>query len=233
MSILYLVTESSNDALFYTLCAMRFTGLALLPTQMKNRKGDGEAAVRTQIKYALRQARAAAQGDEPVFFIVAIDNDRSPHPENEARPPDGTGLERSRLSAQEQKRRARLEFINSVIASTLGANHAASRLAVAVAVPVEMIEGWIVRAQREHPPQPTPHFSSSAQLKCREYYGPSDPPSQWKDLEAEERGAMSRAEFYEKVVRDLDVDALAARSLSFRMFKEQLDAWPRSAALQS
>ena len=106
---------------------------------------------------------------------------------------------------------------------------------VALAVPVEMIESWIVRARREAEPQPTPYFSKADSDRAHLYYAPTSPPPQWKDLAAIEQercGHEDKLAFYEQVVRELDADAMAAKSLSFRMFKEWLDAWPR-AALQT
>ena len=93
-----------------------------------------------------------------------------------------------------------------------------------------MIESWIIRARRDTEPQPMPHFSRAESEGARLYYKPSAPPPQWKDLAAVERGEMDVTAFYEKVVRELAADALAARSLSFRMFKAWLDAWPRPTA---
>ena len=204
MSLLYIVSESGNDAFFYALGAARITGREFTPVPMENRKGDGVEAVKVQLKYALRQARAAARGVEPVCFLAAIDNDRSPHPENDT-------MDRARLVPQEQKRASRMEWMLATVEAVLGQNRNVWPLPVALAVPVEMIEAWIVRARREAEPQPTP---------------------QWKELAAEEEkqsGHTDRLAFYELVVRELDADALAARSLSFRMFKEWLDAWPRAA----
>ena len=62
MSLLYIVSESGNDAFFYALGAARITGREFTPVPMENRKGDGVEAVKVQLKYALRQARAAARG---------------------------------------------------------------------------------------------------------------------------------------------------------------------------
>lgn len=225
MSLLYVVSESRNDAFFYALCAARIAGCEFTPVPMENRKGDGVEAVKVQLKYALRQARAAARGAEPVCFLAAIDNDRSPHPENDP-------LDRARLVSQEQKRASRMEWMLATVEAVLGQNRNVWPLQVALAVPVEMIEAWIVRARRAAEPQPTPHFSNADSDRARRYYAPSAPPPQWKDLAAEDEkqcGNTDRLAFYEQVVRELDADALAARSLSFRMFREWLDAWPHAA----
>ena len=225
MSLLYVVSESDADAFLYALCAEKFTGCAFTLSVMKNRKGDGVDAVNRQLKYALILARAAAGGTETVCFIGAMDNDRAPHEENVA-------LVRAQLVPKEQARENRSAWMLGTVEGVLGQNRDAWPLHVALAVPVEMIEAWIVRARREAEPQPTPHFSKADSERARRYYEPSAPPPQWKDLAAEEEkqcGHTDRLAFYEQVVRELDADALAARSLSFRMFKEWLDAWPRAA----
>lgn len=233
MNLLYLVTESDYDAVFYALCAEKLTRISFEPVPLKNRKGDGVAAVKKQLRYALRGARAAAGGAEPVAFIAAIDNDRAPHPENAAPPPAGTGLDRARLNEKERERAGRLEWIEQVVVEVLSGNRNAWPLWVGLAVPVEMIESWIVRSRSEHPPQPTPHFSKADSERARIYYAPSAPPPQWKDLDAavrEQCGHADKLAFYEQVVREMDAEALAARSLSFRMFKEWLDVWPKGDA---
>ncbi|HYR57830.1 MAG TPA: hypothetical protein VEO95_04345 [Chthoniobacteraceae bacterium] len=227
MSLLYVVSESDGDAFFYALCAKKFTGCAFTLSVMKNRKGDGVDAVTRQLKSALILARAAAGGAETVCFIGAMDNDRAPHEENIA-------LVRARLVPKEQARENRIAWMLETVEGVLGQNREAWPLHVALAVPVEMIESWIVRARREAEPQPTPHFSNENSNRAGHYYAPSAPPPQWKDLAAEEQkqcGHMDRLTFYEHVVRELDAGALAGRSLSFRMFKEWLDAWPRAMAL--
>ena len=228
MSILYLVSESDNDAVFYALCAEKLTGNAYEPVPLKNRKGDGVAAVKSQLRDALVGARAAARGSEPVAFIAAMDNDRAPHVENSSPPPGGTGLNRANLIEKERIRENRLEWMTSTVEGVLGQNRNAWPMPVALAVPVEMIESWIVRACREQPPQPVPHFSRSDSLRARSYYAPSDPPPQWKDIAAEEQGDMDKRDFYARVVTELNADALAGRSISFQMFKEWLDRWPRA-----
>ena len=141
-------------------------------------------------------------------------------------------MDRARLVPQEQKRASRMEWMLATVEAVLGQNRNAWPLPVALAVPVEMIEAWIVRARREAEPQPTPHFSKADSDRARLYYAPAAPPPQWKELAAEEEKQCGHSDglaFYEQVVRELDADALAARSLSFQMFKEWLDAWPRAA----
>ena len=204
MSLLYIVSESGNDAFLYALLAERFAGRAFTPVPLENRKGDGVEAAKLHLKYALRQARAAAGGAEPVCFLAAIDNDRSPHDEKH-------GLDRTRLIAQEQRRPSRIGWLLAAVETVLGQNRAAWPMPVALAVPVEMIESWIVRARRDTEPQPMPYFSEADSDRARLYYAPTTPPPQWKDLaviEQEKCGHEDILAFYEQVVRELDADAL-------------------------
>ena len=240
MTLLYLVTESDNDAVFYTLCAAKMTGGEFEPLPLKNRKGDGISAVQRQLKYALRCARAAAGGSQPVAFIAAVDNDRAPHEEHTTSAGGdggqrriGTGLDHTKLSDCERARPNRLKWMMATVEGELGSNRSAWKMPVALAVPVEMLESWIVRALNEQPPQPMAHFSVTDSDRARKYYHPTAPPPQWKDLAAHEqskRGCADKRDFYCEVVKSLDAQALASRSLSFRMFKEWLDGWTVSAA---
>jgi len=223
MSLLYLAAESEVDEDFYASCATRLTGRIFNKIRLRNRKGDGVHAVQRQMKNAVVMARAAARGPEPVFFLAAIDNDRAPHAENAA-------LNRALLIPEEQARPARAAWMLAVVEAVLTANRATWPCHVALAEPVEMMESWIVRARREVEPQPTPYFSKADSDRARLYYHPVAPPPQWKDLaalEQEQCGHADKLGFYEQVVREMDAEVLAVRSLSFRMFKEWLDAWPK------
>ena len=226
MSLLYLVTESDRDASFYQKCASRLTGRSFADVQpLRNRKGDGSAAVQRQLEYALKQARGVAAGATEVCFIAAIDNDRAPHPENDA------ALNRTLLSKRERAYTCRRDWMRQTVDSVLGANRAEWPMRVAVAVPVEMVECWIVKALgAELPGGPTPHFSKQSQGKARDYYAPVDAPAQWKDLEREARtqcGLTNDENFYEHAACEIEkgAEALAARSLSFREFLADLRSW--------
>ena len=126
MTLLYLVTESDNDAVFYTLCAKKLTGIPYDPVPLKNRKGDGVSAVKEQLHRALLAARAAAGSSQPVAFIAAIDNDRAPHDEhgaqqiaNDAGRRTATGLDRQKLIRAERDRPKRLEWMMTAIEKVL------------------------------------------------------------------------------------------------------------------
>jgi|GEM_PF-967650 len=226
MALLYLVTESERDALFYLKCAVHL-GLRDVSwsTALRNRKGDGSAAVEKQLEYALKGAMASAGGEEEVCFVAAIDNDRTPHPENEHT------LQRGKLSGNELTRPSRLDWVEAAAIRLLGQDRSTWRLLVALAVPVEMIESWTVKAlDGELAGGPMPHFSRQNQSKARNYYRPVEAPPQWKDLERMAREAVQLSDdesFYEHVVTVIAAEPtrLRDKSQSFTHFHEQLTAW--------
>ena len=225
MRVLYVVAESEYDAYFYALCAEWMTGVGYEVAHIKSRKRSGYRAVQSLMGEVLHKARGEAEGGAEVCFLGAIDNDRAPHPENAA-------MDRRRLIRKERTRASRHDWMLETVFKKLGHDRAAWPLPVALAVPVEMIEAWIVRASCEEEPQPPCYFSRAQSQRARDYYSSATPP-QWKDLadaEQERRGHSDKRDFYLHVVLNLDAVALAARSLSFRMFKEWLDAWPKGSA---
>lgn len=221
MRQLFLVAESPTDAAVFAALAMRVRGETMAPVPFRNRCGDGFDAVKRQLRYALVQARAAA-GSGDVALLAACDNDRSPHPEN------ATTLDRRRLPLDEQARGSRRDWMLTEVERVFGANRARWPLPLALAVPVEMLECWIMRSVRAEP-QPPRHFSRAESESARRFYHPSPAPPQWKDLCDEEqaaRGLPDRYALFLQVAQQLDPAALAARSRSFAEFKEWLDAWP-------
>ncbi len=231
MRLLYVVSESDADAEFYALCVAKICGWTPRLISVRNRRGRGILPAKDGLRDALKAARQAA-GSGAVAFLVAIDNDRAPHPENV-----GT-LDRQRLLPGERGRESRSEWLRRELATVLGANSATWPLPVALAVPVEMLESWLVMIFRTEPLQPARFFSRADSPGAREYYHPIPPPPQWKDLcEAEQaRLAERRPElagreaFYLHAVERLDAVALSAKSESFREFVEWLAKWPRANA---
>lgn len=226
MALLYLVTESSRDALFYRQCAKLLGRRDFSWCQDKQyRKGDGSHAVQAHLKYALRQAKAAAGGEEEVCFVAAIDNDRTPHLENQPI------LQRAKLSAKERNRPPRLPWVEGVAHEVLGPDPLKWPLLTAFAVPVEMLEAWTVKAfGLDRSGDAPPHFSRQDQQRARDYYHPIAPPPQWKDLEqlARERCQIQDSEaFYVLVVGVMasNPEDLIAKSSSFEHFYRQFVAW--------
>ena len=226
MPLLYLVTESDRDAVFYRKCAERLGRRQFTDSRaLRNRTGDGSEPVKKQLRYALQQARNSAAGGEEVCFIAAIDNDRSPHPENQR------SLQREKLSRREQDSPARLPWMEETVTAMLGRNRAVWPMRVGMAVPVEMIESWTVKALgKDRPGGPMPHFSWRDDAGARDYYHPVKAPAQWKDLEQTARDHCDKQDdsaFYEHVVATISDDpaVLRDKSPSFALFHDQLAAW--------
>lgn len=226
MSLLYLVTESDQDADFYHLCAEEFGRRQCpSPIRLRNRKADGSNAAKDQAKLALQQAVKLAGGEEEVCFVVAIDNDRSPNPENDR------SLNRAKLYDKERRSPSVLLWIEGIVAEVLGNDARTWPLRVGIAVPVEMIESWTVKALGEDRPSgPLPHFSRQDDASARRYYHPVAPPLQWKDLENLARGRCGKLDapsFYRHVVATIsnDPEAMCGKSRSFDHFHQQLAAW--------
>lgn len=226
MNVLYIAAESDLDAGFYKLCAERVTGLGFaddLVETLRVRKRSGVDAVKKFLRDQLRVAHSRAKAGEAVHFIASMDNDRAPHPENEKR------LSRSALCEEEQERQSRLEWIKQAAISVLGENAIVWPVKVAFAVPVEMIESWIIQIlDSELDEKALPHFSLADSQRARLYYNRPDPPEQCKDRVKtlhEQSGLASRDEFYLSVVLAMEPDHLASRCHSFAIFKQGLDGW--------
>ena len=142
-------------------------------------------------------------------------------------------MDRQKLNDEERNQVSRLEWLTDVYRTELESDPSARRLQTAIAVPVEMLEAWIIRALKESEPQPARYFSRSESQRARAFYHPTEPPPQWKDLAAEEQARVAvanRQSFYLHVVSTMDMDALAKRSLSFCMFRDALALWMRAAS---
>jgi hypothetical protein len=147
-------------------------------------------------------------------FVVAIDNDRAP--------PHAAHAETA-PHARECRHCQIMDAIHEGMPDgwpILGA----------VAVPVEMIEAWLllmvdpVRYARE---SDLPACARRDQAVARERHGASPPP-QLKDLvDEEQRGLRSatKADFALACVLRLDPAALAERAPSFAHFRRQVSAW--------
>ncbi len=222
MNVLYVVSESDADAEFYALCVQRLCGEAPRLVLLRNSKNQDVTAVTATLDLGLKQAVKAAGSTRQAGFIGAMDNDRAPHPENAG------GLQRERLTPPEQQREDRRKWMLEVVTDWLGKHRAAWPLPVALAVPVEMLESWLVMIFRPEPLQPARHFSWAESPGARDYYHPEPPPPQWKDLCLELQAALGkpdRESFFLYAAERLDAVALAERSASFAEFKAMVEAW--------
>lgn len=98
----------------------------------------------------------------------------------------------------------------------------------AIAVPVEMLESWLLLICG-HPPESLPLFARQKDAAAARFYAPQRVSNQLKDLcqlEMTQASIQSMADFcLECAVNRLEPDELAAQSLSFAAFKRQVEEW--------
>ncbi len=220
MSFLHLLTEDDSDDLFYEACAQRITGRRFQSEVAKVKRGAGIGAVRVAMKYLLRGIlRTGPLPDS--FFIIALDNDRAPQHPDGARPP-GT------LSSADQRKQSRHDELHAAVAAVLGEDRSQWPIPGALAIPVEMLESWVLLMCDSQRPQPLPYFPSADKPAAQQYHGTTNPPPQLKDLahsEATARGIANRQELALDIALAHDSAAVAAVSRSYAHFRDQLLTW--------
>lgn len=220
MAFLHLLTEDGSDDLFYEACAERITGRSFHSECAKVKRGAGIGAVRVAIKYLLRGILRTGPVPDS-FFIIALDNDRAPQHPDGARPPGA-------LSAADQRKRNRHEELHTAAAAELGADRSQWPIRGALAIPVEMMESWVLLMCDPQRAQPLPYFPSAEKAASQQYHGSANPPPQLKDLahsEAIARGKTNRHQLALDVALEHDHAAVAAVSRSYADFREQLLTW--------
>jgi hypothetical protein len=224
MKSLYMLTESDSDALLYEAVAERLTNQSYSPVQRRIR-GTGIDAVRKSMKYAIKEiARMSAESG--VCFIIAIDNDRAPH----AACPDALSeSDRKKLTTIDQHKPDRYGAILKALEENLGPDRSVWKIPVAVALPVEMIETWLIVIARSGTASEFPRFSRQDDASAIHFYHPAKPPAQLKDLAAaaqSDNGYNNRDEWaFDLIISKLDPTDLAARSASFQIFREWFKTW--------
>ena len=153
------------------------------------------------------------------YFIIAMDNDRSPeHPEH---------WQRENLSKQDARKVCRYCEILATITDELGKDRTKWPIKGAIAVPVEMLESWLLLICKSERP-PLPRFARKTQSIAQKYYAPHSVPDQLKELcryEQDELGISSFTELCLHCAHALDPQQLESLSPSFALFKTQVKAW--------
>jgi hypothetical protein len=225
MNYLHLLSEDDNDDVFYRSCLSKITAQSYEVISKRLRKGGGLREVRKKLPILLNQLKYT--GEVPnTFFLVAIDNDRSPIHANHERSGD-----LSKLSKADQKKDCRYCEVGRVIESVLGSDRGAWPIPGVIAIPVEMIESWqllICNPNQYDQEQNLPIFPEKSKSSARLYHTPSNVPEQLKDLVDKEKarqGLRSTLDFYRYCADKLDVTDLMARSPSFTQFAQQVAVW--------
>lgn len=221
MNYLYLITEDDNDDLFFEGCLERITGLTftLDQTSRRLRPGDGDSAVRRTLLRLLNKIEQIGKVDD-VYLVIAIDNDRAPtHPEHE---------QLSGLGKADQRRTCRICNLQEILESKLGSDASTWPIKVAIAVPVEMLESWLLII-RGAEPSTLPIFGSKSKPSAKKYYDQKKIPDQLKELctiEIQNSSCDDMADFcLECATELLDPNDLAKKSPSFTHFKDQVERW--------
>lgn len=227
MKTLYLLTEDDSDSLFYEGCAERVTGSGFAPVCRRMRRGSGIGAVRASLRIALSEIRRMESGSG-VHFLVAMDNDRAPHAAaGDALP----AAQRTRLAEADARKGDRYAGLLISLEGQLGPDRSRWPVPVAVAVPVEMLESWLLLIARGGEATGLPRFSRQDSALARHFHTPAAPPLQLKDrrdaTQAEDGFDNDKEWLLHLVAEKLEPAALSTRSPSFALFKNWLDRWPR------
>ncbi|MDB6174109.1 MAG: hypothetical protein JWL59_3420 [Chthoniobacteraceae bacterium] len=217
MAYLYILSEGDKDELFYQILAERITGQTFdQPSNFRLRNGSNWKTAQAQGRLLLNCVKHwSAQQD--IAVILAIDNDRAPgHPGSSPHP--------RALKGADLRKMPRYLLLLEMVTNALGTNRTEWPVKVAVAIPVEMIESWVL--QLCNPTRATlPLFAESNQRSARDYYQGAPPP-QLKDLCKFEADALEKPlDEYFWHAAEQDLDAAAAMSPSLKMFVDELKQW--------
>jgi hypothetical protein len=214
---LYIISEGEDDEMFYERLAEQATGRSFAyGDEYRVRPGANWKSVLATSKLLLSRFKHWTDKQD-IAVIIAVDNDRAPqHPGGRAYPRP--------LPALDQKKAPRYPAMQQMLMETLGPDTSKWPVDVALAVPVEMIESWVLTLLTPNRAD-LPPFAQASQKTARDYYG-GQPPPQLKDLRDEETRArnLTRAElFWQAAEQPLEPAIQTSRSLA--MFVEQLKSW--------
>ena len=225
---LYLLTEDDNDDIFFERCAERITGKSFYKISNRLRKNGGIGEVRKKLKLFLNSIKHS-QGME-AYFIIALDCDRAPEhysdSDNQLIHNKITGL--SKTDSNKQCRYCEIEKQIKEIWGRDSNNWVAKG---AIAVPVQMLESWILIGLNPSCTKDLPIFAEKKQASAKNYYKKNynnSPSDQLKDLCDQFRykqEVINKAEFFLDIADTMDLNAVTAASSSFAQFRNQVASW--------
>jgi hypothetical protein len=224
--MLYILAESDKDALFFEECVNRTTGRSFTMAPIRRRRGGVNDVRRLMSAFLHRVRYTAGDTQADSYFVIAMDNDRRPAHPRHGRPPDFEKLPKS-----EQAGGCRFCEIQNTIEQELGHQAGALGIKGAIAVPVQMLESWLLlicNAERWQNEGTLPLFARKDSASARAYYSPGKPPEQLKDLcDTEMRGLdfESKEEFLIYCGESLAPGRLRTASGSFALFEGQVNQW--------
>lgn len=220
---LYILCEGELDEMFYERIAERVTGETFQSDEeFRVRQGSNWKTAMAAAQLLLNRFKGWKTPQE-VAVIIAVDNDRAPEH------PGGRPYPRP-LPKADQKKEPRYPKLAALVDKTLGSDPQQRPVKVALAVPVEMIESWVLTLldpDREE----LPLFSEASGALASQYHG-GKPPPQLKDLrdaEAAKRNRTLDEIFW--AAAESDLEAAAAVSPSLKLFLNDLESWSSNAAL--
>lgn len=211
MCYLYLLSESDTDDLFYESLAERITGKNFEVIPIRARRGTGSGTINRLARRILISIQHTGHSDD-TYFLFSIDNDRAPQFDDDALPAQ-------ELPASEQGKANRHQTLHQMAHKVLGSDRSQWPVKGAIAVPVEMLESWILLGCTEIAAKDLPIFSRTSSPLAKQYFAPHEPPPQLKDLAADlrkSRGIESNAEFFLCCATEwINMERLAEQSRSF------------------
>lgn len=219
MSTLTVFSESPHDDFVYESLAERITGQSfeLCDVPLGYRKHSGVDKVLGLLRMLLKTLPKTGETSDRAL-IIAVDNDRCPgHP--------GASPHPRPLPPVEQNRASRWDAIQSALFDRWGENRAAWPVDVAIAIPVEMLESWVLLLL-DPTRAPLPIYPNASDMQARIYHAPEKPGPQLKDLAQDEahKRELGKQELL-MLATDGDLEAVEKVSPSFRMFAEELRGW--------
>ncbi len=222
MAYLYILSEGERDDLFYDLITERVTQRRHeRPADFRLRHGANWKTALAGGRLLLNRVRQWRDQQE-IAVILAVDNDRAPgHP--------GASPHLRLLTGHDLKKPPRFPAVQAMITTILGPDRSTWPVKVAVAVPMEMIESWVLLLCNPQRPE-LPIFAEATQASARAYYG-ATPPPQLKDLCKTESAALGKRldELFWHATEQ-DIEAATAVSPSFKMFVDDLRQWQQPVA---
>lgn len=217
---LCILSESGRDEMFYERIAERVLNESFmaidLPVMVKTQRNAPWKEVLNLAQKTIKRLQHW-EGQQHMALIIAVDNDRAPgHPG--AKPPART------LPPHDDKKAPRYPALQALLQTQFGQDRAAWPMDIALAVPVEMIESWVLILLSPSRTE-LPIFAEADQSSAITYYN-GHPPRQLKDLCQQEADAAneSRDQLFDRAAEQ-DLTAAEAASPSLKMFTEELRLW--------
>lgn len=215
---LHLLSEGEKDEIFYERLCERLSGFSFeIDQEYRARAGSNYKTVLTAARLLLNKVKHYASKQE-IAVVIALDNDRAPDHPGGSPPPRPLGK-------KDREKESRHAKVQKFLDDSLDSDPSTWPVDVAVAIPVEMIESWLLPLLKPKL-RDLPIFAEASQPIARKYYG-GTPPPQLKDLRDEEakRLDMSLDDLFYHAADTGDLDRLAESSRSFALFSEQVKRW--------